>query len=41
MQYKLRAITLENFVESLILYSPDFYKDAFQLFKERYLNIPG
>lgn len=40
-QYKLRSITLEDFVESLILYAPDFYKDAFQLFRERYLNIPG
>lgn len=37
--YKLRAVTLEEFVEVLIQMLPEYYAQVYERFKERYLNF--
>lgn len=37
--YKLSAITLENFVDTMILYLPEYYVQVYKKFKKRYLEF--
>ena len=36
---KLSAITLENFVDTMILYLPEYYAQVYKRFKKRYLEF--
>lgn len=37
--YKLSAVTLEDFVDAMIQYLPDYYARVYEKFKERYLDF--